>query len=179
MRLNQGFPHRGTTSVANASATPTIAPEETICALCARTFAAAASSDGGRDWVTAKANSALSTNAATVNATTTSPSGIRIGPRITWRDRPCNACALRSSMASQIHIAGRICTSISRQCITTSRSPSNSSTKALTTKASGAKARCEPLSRRTARSIDASSFSWIARTRLAMRRLRTAGAVTR
>ncbi|MGN6872356.1 MAG: hypothetical protein ACTHMY_28535 [Solirubrobacteraceae bacterium] len=164
--------------MAKASAAPTIAPEPAICTLWARNFAAAALSDGGGDWVTANANSAFSTKAAMVRPATTRPIGIRIGPRIAWNDLPWSTWNLRSSIASQIHIAGRICTSISRQFVTTSRSPLNSSTNALTAKASGAKARCDPLSRRTARSIEASSLSSIARTSAATRRASTPGAFT-
>ena len=119
---------------------------------------------GGRGPATANANTALSRKLATVSATITSPIGIRIGPRSTWNERPCSTCSLRSNMASQIHIAGRIWTSISRQWDTIRRSASNSSTKAPTARASGAKMRRERLRRSTASSMRASSFSSIART---------------
>ena len=62
-------------------------------------------------------------------------------------------------MASQIHIAGRTVTSVSRQLDTSSLSPSNSSTNALTASASGAKMRRDRLRRRIASSIFASSLS--------------------
>jgi len=81
--VNQGRPHRGATSVAKASAAPTIAPDTTIGVLRARTCSAAGPIEGGRESVTANANSALSMKAATVNPTMTRPSGIRIGPRMT------------------------------------------------------------------------------------------------
>ena len=67
-----------------------------------------------------------------------------------------------SNIASQINIAGSTCTSVSRQLEMSSRTPSNSSTTALMASASGAKMRRERLSRSTAASICASSFSWIA-----------------
>ena len=92
------------------------------------------------------------------------PIGIRTGPRSTLNDLPCRVCALRSNIASQIHIAGRICTSVSRQLDTSSLSPSNSITNALIANASGANTRRERLSRRIASSTFASSFSSIART---------------
>ena len=92
------------------------------------------------------------------------PIGIRTGPRSTLNDLPCRVCALRSNIASQIHIAGRICTSVSRQLDTSSLSPSYSITNALIANASGANTRRERLSRRIASSTLASSFSSIART---------------
>ncbi len=41
-------------------------------------------------------------------------------------------------MAAQIHMAGRICTRVSRQLVTSSLTPWNSMTKAPTTRAKGA-----------------------------------------
>ena len=92
------------------------------------------------------------------------PIGMRTGPRSTLNDLPCRVWALRSNIASQIHIAGRICTSVSRQLDTSSLRPVNSITNALIANASGANTRRERLSRRIASSTLASSFSSIART---------------
>ena len=92
------------------------------------------------------------------------PIGIRTGPRSTLNDLPCRVCALRSNIASQIHIAGRISTSVSRQLDTSSLRPWYSITNAPIANASGANTRRELLSRRIASSTLASSFSSIART---------------
>jgi hypothetical protein len=67
--------------------------------------------------------------------------GTRTGPRSTWKDLPCSTCALRSAIASQIQIAGRSCTSVSRQFLTSSRRPLKSSAHAPIANASGANAR--------------------------------------
>ena len=66
-------------------------------------------------------------------------SRIRIGPRRTRNVLPCSTCALRSIIASQIHIAGRISISMRRQFENSSRSPVNSMANAPTRKASGAR----------------------------------------
>ena len=96
-----------------------------------------------------------------------------IGPRSTWNDLPCRAWALRSSIASQIHIAGRIWTSVSRQLENTSFTPSKSISRAPTASARGASQRRERLMRRTAASTIASSPSRMAVTS-SRRRLITA-----
>ena len=92
-----------------------------------------------------------------------------MGPRTTVKDLSCSVCALRSIIASQIHIAGRICTSVSRQLVTSSLSPLNSITNAPTANASGANTRRVLLRRRIASSILASSLSWMARTSVPIR----------
>lgn len=151
--------------MANASAAPTAMPQAAIVARWRRASANAGRTRGGRSgWATANANAAFSRKLVTVKAMMARPIGMRIGPRSTWNDLPCRTWALRSNIASQIHIAGRIWTSIRRQLVTISRRPSNSSTKALTANASGAKYRRRRLSRRMAASIFASSFDWIAVT---------------
>ena len=61
---------------------------------------------------------------------------------MTWKDFPCRRWAFRSNMATQIHIAGRIWTSVNRQLVTSNLTPSNNMAIAPTTKASGAKMRC-------------------------------------
>src|SRR5262245_56584917 len=75
---------------------------------------------------------------------------------------PLNTCVLRSSSASQIHIAGSTWISVSRQFEKSSFRPWKSITKAPSAKTSGAKIRRERLSARTAASTAASSFSRIA-----------------
>ena len=62
---------------------------------------------GGPGLAIANANTALRKNAAAVIAAIKATIGITIGPVTTWKERPCSACAFRSSMASQTHIAGR------------------------------------------------------------------------
>ena len=115
-------------------------PQAAIGARWRRASANAGRTLGGRSgWATANANTALRKKLATVKVMMASPIGMRIGPRNTWNDLPCRAWAFRSNIASQIHIAGRIWTSSMRQLVTISRRPSNSSTKALTANASGAK----------------------------------------
>jgi hypothetical protein len=101
----------------------------------------------------------LSRKHAIVIATIARQIGIRIGPRIPSNDLPWSTWALRSNIASQIHIAGSTCTRVRRQLDNSSRSPPNSSMNAPTATASGASARCERLRRRIAASIFASSFS--------------------
>ena len=104
-----------------------------------------------------------------MSAMISGPIGIRTGPQSTVKDLPWSTCALRSNIASQIHIAGRICTSVSRQLVTSSLSPLNSMAKAPMAKASGAYTRRDSLRRRIASSILASSLSWMARTSDPMR----------
>ena len=72
----------------------------------------------------ANPNTAFRKKLPAVSAVITSTSGIRIGPRSTWNDLPCRACAFQSSIASQIHTAGRIWTSVSRQFENRSLTPS-------------------------------------------------------
>src|SRR5262245_35427822 len=76
---------------------------------------------------------------------------------------PLNTCVLRSSSASQIHIAGSTWISVSRQFEKSSFRPWKSITKAPSAKTRGAKIRRERLSARTAASTAASSFSRIPR----------------
>ncbi|HCU95637.1 MAG TPA: hypothetical protein DHU96_24155 [Actinobacteria bacterium] len=69
-------------------------------------------------------------------------------------------------MASQIHIAGSICTRVSRQLENSSFSPPNSITRAPTAKAKGANSGRERLSRITASRTAASSLTrmaWMSR----------------
>ena len=70
---------------------------------------------------------------------TTAISGMRIGPRITWNVRPCSAWIFRSSIAAQIHIAGKTSINKSRQFVTSMRTPSKSMAKAPIKKPSGAR----------------------------------------
>src|SRR5438552_9299920 len=84
------------------------------------------------------------------------------GPRITWNDFPWKTCSLRSTIAIQIHIAGRSWTSVRRQFVNSSFRPWNSMTNAPTTSASGAKIRGGRRRVRTASSTIASSPSRIA-----------------
>ena len=74
-----------------------------------------------------------------VIGTTAANSSKTTGPRMTSNSLPRRTCAFRSHVAAQIHMAGRIWTSISRQFVTSRRSPSKSMTNAPTARASGAK----------------------------------------
>ena len=73
-----------------------------------------------------------------VISTTAANSSRTIGPLMAWNSLPCRTCAFKSRVAAQIHMAGKIWTSISRQFVTSRRSPLNSMTNALTARASGA-----------------------------------------
>ena len=66
---------------------------------------------------------------------------MRSGPRRMWNSLPRRAWAFRSSMAAQIHMAGRIWTRVSRQLVNRSFTPWNNMAKAPTTRASGASRR--------------------------------------
>src|SRR3954454_25074828 len=112
----------------------------------------------------AKANTALRKKAAAVIAAIRATAGMTIGPLSTWNDRPCRTWALRSSIASQIHIAGSTCTTVRRQFENTSFTPWKSISKAPTARARGASQRRERLIRRTAASTIASSPSRMAAT---------------
>ena len=77
---------------------------------------------------------------------------------------------LRSNIASQIHIAGRICTSVSRQFVRRAAwSPSNSITRGADRERQRGEHAPRPLRRRTVASTFASSLSWIARTSVRIR----------
>ena len=64
--------------------------------------------------------------------------GTSTGPRRMWNSFPWSTWTLRSSIAAQIHMAGRISTRVRRQLVTSSFTPWKSMAKAPTTKASGA-----------------------------------------
>src|SRR4051794_39556042 len=113
----------------------------------------------------AKANTALRKKAAAVIAAIRATAGMTIGPLSTWNERPCRTWALRSSIASQIHIAGSTCTRVRRQLENTSLTPWKSIRRAPTASARGASQRRERLIRRTAASTIASSPSRMALTR--------------
>ena len=92
--------------------------------------------------------------------------GVEVRPEQRGRtvnELPCSTWALRSVIATQIQTAGRTWTSVSRQLVTSSRSPSNNSANAPTANASGANTRRDRLSRSTASSILASSPASMAR----------------
>src|SRR5215472_55333 len=97
-----------------------------------------------------------------VISTTAANSTRTTGPRMMVNSLPCRTCAFRSKVAAQIHIAGRAWTSISRQFVTSRRSPLNSITNAPTARARGAKILLVLTSSRTAFSTLCSSFSRIA-----------------
>src|SRR3954447_12248717 len=80
---------------------------------------------------------------------TASTSGMRTGPFSTWKDFPCSACAFRSNITAQIHMAGRACTSRRRQFEKSSFRPVNSIARPPTTNASGLKIGRFVLRRRT------------------------------
>ena len=75
---------------------------------------------GWRAATIANANTALRKKLAAVIVMIARPIGMSTGPRSTWKDLPCSTWALRSYVASQIHIAGRIWTSVSRQLVKSS-----------------------------------------------------------
>ena len=60
---------------------------------------------------------------------------------MTWNRLPCSMWTLMSSIATQIHMAGMICTNVSRQLVTRSLTPWNSIRNAPTIRASGASQR--------------------------------------
>ena len=100
-----------------------MAPDSAIGIKCRRACATAGRISTRAGCEIANANTALRKKLATVSVTMARPIGIRTGPRSTLNDLPCRVWALRSSIASQIHIAGRICTSVSRQLDTSSLKP--------------------------------------------------------
>ena len=79
--------------------------------------------------------------AADVSPAMTSRTSLSSGPRRMWNSLPWSAWAFRSSMAAQIHMAGRICTRVSRQLVKRSFTPWKSMAKAPTSRASGASQR--------------------------------------
>ena len=87
----------------------------------------------------ANANTEFRKKLAAVMAAIRRTIGIRMGPRRMWKACPCSRCALKSTIAIQIHMAGRICTNVSRQLENRSFTPSNSITKAPISRASGAR----------------------------------------
>ena len=89
---------------------------------------------------------------------------------MTWNCLPWSTWILMSSMATQIHMAGMICTRVRRQLVTRSFSPWNSIKKAPTMRASGASQRRRWLSWSTACSTAASSLRRMASTRRAIER---------
>ena len=84
-----------------------------------------------------------------------------------WNCFPCSTWSLMSSIATQIHMAGRTCTSVNRQLVKRSLSPWKSMRKAPTIMASGASQRRERLKERTASSTAFSSLDWTSLTNLA------------
>ena len=84
-------------------------------------------------------------------------------PSHTRSSRRLKTCSFRSSMAAQIHMAGRTCKSDSRQSENSNFTPWNSITRAPMAKVSGARYRFDRLSCRTACSTRASSPSLMAR----------------
>ena len=85
---------------------------------------------GGPGPAMAKAKTAFRKKHAAVIAATASTSKTTTGPCTTWKESPRSTWAFRSSMASQIHIAGSTWTRVSRQLVTSSFTPSNSITTA-------------------------------------------------
>ena len=144
---NHGLPQRVTTVVDRPSSSPTTAPDPSTTRRWLRAPATPVPISGGCVRATAKANTAFRKKAAVVIAAIASTIGTRTGPRSTWKDLPWSACSLRSSIASQIHVAGRICTRVRRQWENTSLSPWNSMLKAPAASASGASHRRERLRR--------------------------------
>ena len=63
-----------------------------------------------------------------VISTTAANSTRTIGPWMMWNSLPRRTCAFRSTVTAQIHMAGRAWTSISRQFVTSRRSPLKSMT---------------------------------------------------
>ena len=148
--VNQPFPHRVTTNAENPRASPTPNPRRGSSGGEPGPARRPDGSPACRIWAMAKANTALRKKLAAVIATTARRRGISSGPRTMSNCLPRNTWTLRSSIATQIHMAGRIWIRVSRQLVTRSLTPWKSTAKAPTTRASGASHRLRWLRESTA-----------------------------
>ena len=135
---NQSRPHRVITTVDSPRARPTAVPQARTTGRWARASAKAGRIIGVPGLEIANAKTAFRKKLAAVTTVTASTSGITTGPVSTWSDFPCRTWAFKSIMAAQIHIAGSIWISDSRQFVTSSLTPANSMSSAPTARASGA-----------------------------------------
>ena len=162
---NQGGPHRGTTTVDSPRARPMDPPHANAARRWCQASASAGRTSGGPGVVIANAKTALSRNVDAVIVAIRSTATTSASPRMLAKEAPAITWTFRSNMAAQIHIAGSTCTSVRRQFVTTSLSPSNNMAKEPTTNARGASQRCDRLTSRTNCSTLVSSASPIASTR--------------
>ena len=165
-KANQNLPQRSTTMVAKPRARPTGTPQPRMVRRWVWASAKAGRISGLPGLATASPKTALRKKLAAVMAVMARMIGTSRGPRKTWNSLPCRTWTFRSSMAAQIHMAGRIWTRVSRQLVNRSLTPWKSMAKAPTTRARGASQRLRRLRASTASSTICSSPSLMARTRL-------------
>ncbi len=158
------MPQRSPTTTTNASSAPMPAPHAHTTRWCSHASVRPRPMSGVPGVAIANANTALRYKLAAVIAVIRTIVTTRSGPVMIVNDLPWSACAFKSVIATQIHIAGSTCMTVSRQFETSSFSPSKSIANAPTTSANGANHRRVRLRLRRASSTVASSESRITRT---------------